>query len=89
MKTRSSLIIGIIIAAFGSASFGLVSYLLDHGYLVGPSFVYPPPVDSQFNIEVMRWGIFAYLRIGFLIIGYSGVALLGITGIIHLRRKRK
>ena len=78
-----------VLVVFGFVSFGTVSYLLDHGYLVDAAFVYPRPDSSQFDNEVLQWGAFAYLRTGFLLAGYSGVVLLGIAGIIYLKKNRK
>ena len=92
--------IGILVSGFGL--FGIISYLMDHGFLMdygylihyyqpqrGESFWYPQSGVSQFTNEIMQWGIFGYLRIGFLIIGFSGMTYLITNGVIFLLKKKK
>jgi hypothetical protein len=93
MKTRFLFIFGIIIILFGFGSFSILSYLLDYGYLnnflPNDVFMYARVDLSQLVYDVNLYGIFAYLRIGFLIIGFSGIVFIAIIGLFFYWKKRK
>lgn len=93
--------IGIAILVSGFGMFGIITYAMSHGFLMDygylihyqtqktTSFDYTQSVVSQFTNEMTQWGIFGYLRLGFLIVGFSGMMYLIINGIVFLLKRKK
>lgn len=99
-KSAKNIKIGIIILVSGFGAFGIITYAMDHGFLADygylihyqpqttASFDYAPSITSQFTNEIAQWGLFGYFRVGFLIIGFSGMAYL-IINCVTIFSKRK
>jgi len=91
--------IGSSILVSGFGLFGIISFMMNHGFLMDygylihyqqetTAFFYPQSTVSQFTNEITQWGIIGYLRIGFLIMGLSGMTYLIINGVILLTKRK-
>lgn len=100
MRNSTNITMGVIILVSGFGMFGIITFAMDHGFLMDygylihypsqktASFDYTQSMTSRFTNEMTQWGVFGYLRVGFAIIGFSGMVYLIINGVtVFLKRK--
>ena len=94
-RDKRILIIGICMTAVGFSIMwifvGLLNFGVLNSFLPNDAFVYSRAGQSDFDSDVARVGVFAYLISGGSIVGQAGIAviILGVVFfVIHKRNKR-